>query len=187
MPVAAPPVLVAVGGLSGSGKSTLARALAPHLDALVLRSDVIRKELMEVEETVRLGPDGYRPEVTARVYGTLFERAGTALATGQAVILDAVFSKAHERESAVALATAAGVLFSGLWLEVPLEVALSRIASRTGDASDATPRVRIMQEERLERPVLWPQLDGSLATGEGLIPQALELLANALPRNGSPD
>ena len=46
----APPCLVAIGGASGTGKTSVARRLAPGLrgpapGAVVLRSDVIRKEL----------------------------------------------------------------------------------------------------------------------------------------------
>ncbi len=62
--------LVAVGGLSGSGKSTFAYRLVPHLGrmpgAVVLRSDMIRKELMDVAPGMRLGPDGYSPEISTR-------------------------------------------------------------------------------------------------------------------------
>jgi predicted kinase len=93
---------------------------------------------------------------------------------GQSVILDAVFSKQHERERAEALAQDLGVPFCGLWLEVPLAVALARIEARTDDASDATARVRIMQEERLERPVLWTHLMGADACSETLVAQALQ-------------
>src|SRR5262249_37016320 len=48
------PLLVAVGGLSGTGKSVLARALAPfvapHPGAVVLRSDVLRKQIFGTKE-----------------------------------------------------------------------------------------------------------------------------------------
>lgn len=53
------PRLIAVGGLSGTGKSVAARALAsdvpPLPGAVVLRSDVIRKQLFQVDT-----PSGYR-------------------------------------------------------------------------------------------------------------------------------
>ena len=49
-----PPMLVAVGGLSGTGKSVLARALAPDImpepGAVVLRTDVLRKQLFKIRE-----------------------------------------------------------------------------------------------------------------------------------------
>ena len=55
-----PPRLVAIGGLSGVGKSALGRALAPKIGrapgALWLRSDLERKAMFGVEETVHLPP-----------------------------------------------------------------------------------------------------------------------------------
>jgi hypothetical protein len=55
--------LIAVGGLSGTGKTTLAAALAPGIGpapgAVHLRSDLERKSLFGVKETVRLGPQTY--------------------------------------------------------------------------------------------------------------------------------
>ena len=95
------PRLVAVGGLSGTGKSTLARGLAPAVGrfpgAVVLRSDVTRKELAGVDRLTRLGPEGYGPAMTRRVYDTLRERARTILAAGHAVIADAVYARPEER------------------------------------------------------------------------------------------
>ena len=74
-----PPRLVAVGGLSGTGKSVLARALAPDLmpapGAVVLRSDIERKALFGVAETERLPADAYTPDVTARTYAVLADKA----------------------------------------------------------------------------------------------------------------
>ncbi|MDJ0930109.1 MAG: hypothetical protein QNJ43_03935 [Breoghania sp.] len=57
----ADPILVVVGGLSGTGKSTVARAIAPGLGlppgAVVLRSDVERKLLFDVETSEHLPPE----------------------------------------------------------------------------------------------------------------------------------
>ena len=68
------PTLVAVGGLSGTGKSVLARALAPSVmplpGAVVLRRDVLRKQLFKVKETDRLPESAYRPEMTGQIYET---------------------------------------------------------------------------------------------------------------------
>ena len=78
------PVLVAVGGLSGTGKSALARALAPQLGpapgAVVLRSDVERKTLFGKDEHDKLPSDAYSPEVTARVYTTIADKARRTVA-----------------------------------------------------------------------------------------------------------
>src|ERR1700730_18496153 len=65
------PKLVAVGGLSGTGKSVLARALAPGVaplpGAVVLRTDILRKQRFQVAETDNLPASAYQPEITARI------------------------------------------------------------------------------------------------------------------------
>src|SRR5262249_8716460 len=81
-----PPQLIAIGGMSGTGKTTVARALAPLVGpapgAVVIRSDVTRKQIMGVPETSRLSPDGYRPEVTEKVFAMIAAHADEALAAG---------------------------------------------------------------------------------------------------------
>jgi aminoglycoside phosphotransferase family enzyme/predicted kinase len=139
--VAAPPRLVAVGGLSGVGKSALARALAPEIGrapgALWLRSDAERKLMFEVDETVHLPASGYASDVTRDVYERLIAKARTALRAGQSVLLDATFAAAAERSAVAAVATELGVSFAGLFLDAPLATRLERIGSRQADASDA--------------------------------------------------
>jgi predicted kinase len=112
--------LVAIGGLSGSGKSTLATALAPAMQARVLRSDVIRKRLFGVAPETRLPASAYALGVSQRVYQALRDKAAAALAAGYSVIIDAVSLNAEERRSFAALAEAAAVPFLGLWLAAPV-------------------------------------------------------------------
>ncbi|MBL6935573.1 MAG: AAA family ATPase [Alphaproteobacteria bacterium] len=166
-----PPRLIAVGGLSGSGKSTLARNLAPGLapvpGAVILRSDVIRKRLMGGDEFSPLGPEAYTPEITSKVYGTIHERAATALAAGRSVIADAVYANRQEREALAAVAKTCGVPFAGLWLEAPVEVMTQRIEGRmesrikgTGrDASDATVAVMKSQLDYKPGKMDWQPID----------------------------
>lgn len=155
----APPArLIAVGGLSGSGKSTLAWALAGRLGAVVLRSDVIRKGLWGVDETERLPGAAYAPEVTARVYAAMQERAGMALAGGATVILDAAHLKAAERDRAGAMAAEIGVPFHGLWLDAPVENLKTRVTVRGADASDADARVVEKQTGYDLGPIRWHRL-----------------------------
>ena len=178
------PCLLAVGGLSGSGKSSLARRLAPGLGpspgALLLRSDVLRKRLCGVAETVPLPAEGYAAEVTERVYETLRRKAAEALAAGHAVILDAVHARQDEREAAAALARTAGVAFLGLWLEAPLETLVERTAARRGDASDASPEIVRQQLDYDLGEITWQRL----AAGAGLSEtesEAWRLIGAALP------
>jgi aminoglycoside phosphotransferase family enzyme/predicted kinase len=159
--------LVAIGGLSGAGKSTLARALAPFLGAVpgarVLRSDEIRKRICGVPELERLGPDGYAPEVTRRVYDTLVARAGMLIAGGHAVIADAVFADPGDREAIAAAARSASVPFAGIWLDAPADVLRYRLARREIDTSDADDAVLGMQLARDPGPIAWERLEA----GEG--------------------
>src|SRR5262249_18390024 len=139
------PRLIAVGGLSGTGKSVLARALAPDIapqpGAVVLRSDVIRKQLFRVEHTDRLPPSTYRPEITAQVQDVLVQGARQVLAQGHSAIGDAVFARESERDELAALAHACSVPLKGLFLVADLATRQARIGGRRGDASDATQEV----------------------------------------------
>jgi len=151
--------LVAIGGLSGSGKSTLAAALAPGIEARVLRSDVIRKRLFGVAPETRLPASAYAPEVSHRVYQVLREKATAALAAGYSVIIDAVSLKPEERQSFAAAAKAAAVPFSGLWLAAPASTMEARLRARRHDASDASPEVLTQQLGQYAGPVDWLIID----------------------------
>jgi hypothetical protein len=157
------PRLLAVGGLSGTGKSMLARRIAPAFGrapgAVVLCSDVIRKRLLGVDPFTRLGPDGYAPEVTRRVYRTIRERAGEVLAGGHSVVADAVYARADERAGIEAAARDAGARFDGLWLEAPEPVRIARVEKRRDDASDATAAVAAGQESYETGDSGWRRLD----------------------------
>jgi aminoglycoside phosphotransferase family enzyme/predicted kinase len=151
--------LVAIGGLSGSGKSTLAAALAPEIGARVLRSDVIRKRLFGVARETRLPASAYAPGVSQRVYQTLREKAAAALAAGYSVIIDAVSLKLEERQSFAAVAEAAAVPFSGLWLAAPASMMEARLRARRHDASDASPEVLAQQLRQDAGPIDWVIID----------------------------
>lgn len=133
-----PVALIGIGGLSGTGKTTVAQAIAPAMDAVVLRSDVTRKRLAGVHPLTRLPPSAYTEAEAARVYDRLFADARTVLAAGRTAIVDAVFAAPAERAALSGLAREAGVPFAGLWLETPPAVRRERIGGRTRDASDAT-------------------------------------------------
>ncbi len=136
-----PARVVAVAGLPGSGKTTVARALAPDIGAapgaVVLRSDVTRKELAGVEPTARLPKPEYTPEATERVYRTVLERAGTVAAAGHGAVADAVFGGGVYRRGIEEAAADADADFAGLWLEAPVEERAERAERRGPDASDA--------------------------------------------------
>jgi aminoglycoside phosphotransferase family enzyme/predicted kinase len=149
--------LAAVGGLSGTGKTTVARALAADLGGypwggVLLRSDVLRKQLLGAPLTQPLPRDSYTPEASQRTYAALLQRAALLLRAGNSVILDAVFGRPDERRGAAGVAETCGVRFTGLWLTAPLDVLVGRVAGRQGDASDATEAVVRWQMQNLQPP-----------------------------------
>lgn len=160
-----PPRLVAVGGFSGTGKSTVSAVLAPSLGAVpgavVLRSDEIRKRLLGVDEHARLGPDGYTPEVSRRVYDTLAERAAAAVRAGHSAIADAVFARIEDRQAIEAAAASAAVAFTGIWLEAPAGTLIDRVERRVGDASDADTRTVRDQLAAGAGRICWHRIDAA--------------------------
>lgn len=183
--VPAPPRLLAIGGFSGSGKSTLAAHVAPLLGsppgAVVLRSDVLRKALFHYAPEERLGPEGYRPEVTREVYRALITRASDVLAAGGSVVADATFLTPEWREDVARAASSAGVPFTGVWLEASHERMAERLRHRTRDASDASVDVLDRQMRGEVGRIEWMRVD---ATGPA--PQlARSVLAAVMRVEGS--
>lgn len=164
----APPVLAAVGGLSGSGKSTFSRAVAPRLGAspgaVILRTDEVRKRLLNVPPTQSLGREHYAPDAYARTYDVMMDNALAALKAGRAVVLDASFIDPDLRARAERLAATAGVPFRPAWLDAPAAVLEARVKGRSGDASDAT--VEVLREQLARGPgaMTWPIVDAQAPT-----------------------
>jgi aminoglycoside phosphotransferase family enzyme/predicted kinase len=157
--------LLAIGGKSGTGKSVLARdmahLIAPPPGALVLRSDVIRKQLYHVAEHATLSPETYTPEASNRVYQTMLKHAAQILDQGVSVVLDAVFLKPVERGAAEAVARDAKVDFRGIFLTAGRATRLHRVASRQNDASDATSDVVLIQDNIKTGMIDWDIVDAS--------------------------
>jgi aminoglycoside phosphotransferase family enzyme/predicted kinase len=178
------PMLIAVGGLSGTGKSVLARALAPFIPpppgAVVLRSDVVRKQLLGVAETERLPASAYRPETGERIYRTLEQRAALIVAQGHSVVVDAVFARTAERTAIEDVARRQNVGFGGLFLTADLATRQGRISRRTSDASDATAEVAARQEAYDIGSIDWSIVDAS-GTPEATLARCQGHLAKKLP------
>ena len=181
-----PPTLVAIGGLSGTGKSVLARGLAgliePPPGALIVRSDVVRKNLFRVGETTALPEAAYQADITARVYDTLSNTAERALAQGCSVALDAAYLREAERAGLADLARRHGARFVGLFLTANLATRLARIEQRKDDASDATREVALMQEDLTIGTMEWHMVDASGTPDQSLSNARELLLEPAIPR-----
>ncbi|WIW44585.1 AAA family ATPase [Bradyrhizobium sp. 62B] len=175
----AAPRLIAVGGLSGTGKTVLAQALAPLVapppGAVVLRSDLVRKQMFGVEDTHRLPPSAYTPEHASRVYDALVQLARRVLAQGHSAAIDGVFAREDERDAIASLARERNVPLHGLFLVADLATRQMRIGSRRGDASDATQEVAAQQEHYNIGHIGWAIIDAS-----GTPEQTLQSCRNAI-------
>ena len=168
----AAPMMIAIGGLSGTGKSVLARALAPYVNpnpgAVVLRSDVLRKQLLHVNENDRLPESAYRPDITREIYEVLGQHATRILSQGHSVAVDAVFADQTERTAIRNDASKLDVRFVGLYLQADLATRQRRVGTRGRDASDATPEIAALQEKYHIGAVDWTLIDASGAPDQTL-------------------
>lgn len=144
------PVVIGCGGRSGTGKSTLAAALAGLVDAVVVRSDVIRKR--DDAPTGR-GADAerYTPAARAAVYATLASEAEAVLASGRSVIADATFLRRTHRDQLRDMAARRGVPY--VFVETradPAQVRERLAARRTSDVSDARWETYLAQKHEHE-------------------------------------
>ncbi|PVE24153.1 aminoglycoside phosphotransferase [Microvirga sp. KLBC 81] len=159
------PMLVALGGLSGTGKSTMASLIAPSIGAApgarILNTDRIRKRMYGLPVEVRLPKAAYRPEVSQKVYAALRQEAAEALVAGSAVVADAVFDRAAERQAIEAIAKTSGVPFRGFWLDAPEATLLRRVEARRNDPSDATAQVLAAQIRRAPGEMTWQRIDAT--------------------------
>lgn len=175
-----PAKLIAIGGLSGTGKSMLSRTLAgltePLPGAVILRSDIIRKQLFGAAETDRLPASAYQPEVTQQVYKVLAERAARILAQGHSVIVDAVYAQQTERAAIARAVADLKLSFIGIFLTADLATRIKRIGQRVNDASDATADLARIQDRYDVGPMDWKVVDAS-----GTPEQTLNQCKTAMP------
>lgn len=134
------PVLVACGGLSGSGKSRIARESAPFIGnppgAVIVRDDVLRKNMLNAGLEEHLDTAEYTPELENKVFEQLCAECRRVLVAGRPVVADALFHNEDQRRAIEDLAREMNVDFQGLWVDAPLDVRIERVASRKRNPSD---------------------------------------------------
>ena len=122
-------MVIIVCGLQGTGKTYVSRKIAETLDAVLLRTDVIRKNLLR--ETT------YKAKEIGGIYEEMFKEASGFLKNNPAIVLDATFSKEIHRHMAEKLAREYAVDFLIILVTCDEEVIRQRIQQRAEDESDA--------------------------------------------------
>ncbi len=134
------PFLVCCGGLSGSGKSRVAREIAWQFPcpfgAVIIRDDIVRKQLVGVRFDVELDEQYYTSEMEKKVYKEMRRQAKQALIAGYSVIMDALFYSPKERYLAEDLARRMNFKSVGFWMEAPLRIRAKRVQERLNNPSD---------------------------------------------------
>jgi hypothetical protein len=157
--VANPRRLIVMCGLTGSGKSTLARRIAELYSLQLIRSDVVRKEMVGIAPDERrwlpFDQGEYAPEMTERTYAEMLERARTLLEVGHSVLLDGCYTKRLQRDGAVDLARRLGVkllLLECRTSEDVIRERLERRAQKAGTVSDGRWEIYHRQLAEFEPP-----------------------------------
>jgi predicted kinase len=124
-------MIILISGLPGVGKTRLANELAPLINAVVLSTDKLRKEL--------ISNPAYTDEEKNLIYNIMLIVARYLHTEGRInCILDATFNTEESRENA--RKKLVGVSLEEIYLVecvCPEEVAISRLKARKGDYSDA--------------------------------------------------
>jgi aminoglycoside phosphotransferase family enzyme/predicted kinase len=160
------PALTVMTGLSASGKSTVAREIAHAGQAIVVRTDAVRKQLAGVPWHERhaggLAEGLYAPGMTQRTYAACLDHAADLLGAGWSVVLDGVFGRRAERDAPRALAQRLGAAFRIAWCGAPEAVLRERLRARAAsgrDLSDAGEAVLDLQLRHYESPVDEPDVE----------------------------
>ena len=179
--------LVLVGGAPGTGKSTVAGGLAASGSWVVLRSDVVRKELAGVDPhehaPAAFGRGLYTPAATSRTYAELLRRARVALELGESVLLDASWSDARWRADAARVAAATASELVELRCDVDPRVAAARIARRRATQNDPSDADRNVAETLRSGASPWPS--AIVVDTSGTVPEAVADAVRATTAGGA--
>lgn len=157
------PTLLIMAGLMGTGKSVLAGNLASLTGAEVIRTDVLRKEMLDLPPTERhhedYGKGIYAEEVTAKTYARALQLAEEKLRAGRSVIIDASFGSRSHRVKALETAAGLGVESYIVECVCPVDAVKKRLQNRLldrGEASDGRWEIYESQMKKYDAVTEWP-------------------------------
>ncbi len=158
--------LILVGGAPGTGKSTVARVLATTIAAQLISSDDVRAELRAGGwldgPAGQYGAGRYNHEQVELVYREMLKRAGSLLAQGSSVILDATWRDTDMRRHARTVGREHSCPMVEIECSAPLGITQERIRNRHDSTSEVTAEIAA---ELAKEPVSWPEAHRVDTTG----------------------
>ncbi|MGD8992900.1 MAG: AAA family ATPase [Desulfobacterales bacterium] len=146
------PTIWVICGLPASGKSTIAGELAAILKVIVLRSDVVRKELF------RLDPEApqkeafeegiYSKEASSHTYAKLLLLAQEEVKRGGSVILDATYASEHQRDGVLCLAKDMDANIIFVECMAPYQTLKKRLVEREATVTMSDARLQHLKQFR---------------------------------------
>ena len=127
-----PGFLLIACGLPGTWKTETTEEVAKIKGCKLLRTDIIRLEVLKNEDIFDEKVAGNMNKRT-QVYDEMFRQADEALNSGNCVILDATFVTQSLRQRAAAIAARHDRTFVILQTDCPQEVSIRRILARDKD------------------------------------------------------
>lgn len=122
-------MIIMITGLTGSGKTTISEKLAPLVDAVLLSSDKIRKELLQ--------KPSYSEEEKKLIYNVMSLLAKYLHKGGKSCILDATFFKERLRRDVLKKTGVPKSQIHIIECVCPEYVILERLRKRNDKYSDA--------------------------------------------------
>lgn len=136
------PTLILTAGLMGTGKSVLADNLGTLLDARIIRSDVIRKEMLNIAPSERhheaFGQGIYSDDITGKTYNRALQLAEDELRAGHSVVIDASFKTKRARHRASETAASLDADFFIVECLCPDTIVRERLDARMADSTEAS-------------------------------------------------
>jgi len=136
------PLVIALMGRPATGKSTQAAAVAEALGWAHIASDRTRKRQAGVDLNIRADAKTreqlYTEALSAKTYASLREHAVERGRAGKGTVLDATYSRQHERDQLRAALDAAGLPHAFVELTASDEALRSRLAERSAAAPTAS-------------------------------------------------
>ena len=144
------PTIWVVCGLPAVGKSTIAKEMAGTISVKILQSDRVRKQLLGVPPVApRVLPfeSGiYSKEASSLTYGKLVMLAQEVIEKGGSIILDATFSRRHQRDEVIRLARDMDANIIFIECVASYEILKKRLADREKTACISDARLRHLKQ-----------------------------------------